>query len=153
MADHTYDPNNIFAKILRGEIPSHRVYEDDEVVAFMDVMPQGKGHTLVVPKTPSRNLLDAEPATLAPLMRAVQTVARGVMRAFAADGVTVIQFNEAPAGQSVFHLHFHVIPRFDGVALKPHTGEMEDGKVLAENAEKMRKAIADSVAALNRPRP
>jgi histidine triad (HIT) family protein len=142
MADHTYDPNNIFAKILRGEIASHRVYEDDEIVAFMDVMPQGKGHTLVVPKMPSRNLLDAEPSTLAPLMRAVQTVARGVMRAFAADGVTVIQYNEAPAGQSVFHFHVHVIPRFDGIALKPHTGAMEDGKVLAENAEKVRKAIA-----------
>ena len=142
MADQTYDSNNIFAKILRGDIPSHRVYEDDEVVAFMDVMPQGKGHTLVVPKMPSRNLLDAEPETLAPLIRAVQTVARGVMRAFAADGVTVVQYNEAPAGQSVYHLHVHVIPRFHGVALKPHTGAMEDGKVLAENAEKVRKAIA-----------
>ena len=139
MADQAYDRNNIFAKILRGEIPSHRVYEDDEVVAFMDVMPQGKGHTLVVPKAPSRNLLDAEPATLGPLLRTVQTVARGVMRAFAADGVTVVQYNEAPAGQSVYHLHVHVIPRFDGV--EPHTGEMEDGKVLADHAEKVRKAI------------
>jgi histidine triad (HIT) family protein len=137
-----YDPTNIFAKILRGEIPSHRVLEDDEVVAFMDVMPQGAGHTLVVPKRPSRNLLDAEPTTLGPLSRAVQKVARAAMRAFQADGVTVIQYNEAPAGQSVFHLHFHVIPRFDGVALKPHSGKMEDESVLAANAEKLRKAIA-----------
>ena len=95
----------------------------------------------MLPKAPSRNLLDAEPSTLGPLLRAVQTVARGVVRAFAADGVTVVQYNEAPAGQSVYHLHVHVIPRFDGVALRPHTGAMEDGKVLAEHAEKVRKAI------------
>lgn len=142
MKSAAYDPGNIFAKILRGEIPSHRVYEDDEVVAFMDVMPQGNGHTLVMPKAPSRNLLDAEPNTLGPLMRTVQRVAQAAMRAFDADGVTVIQFNEAPAGQSVFHLHVHVIPRFDGVALKPHSGQMEKPEVLAENAEKIRKALA-----------
>jgi histidine triad (HIT) family protein len=132
----------IFAKILRGEIPSHRVHEDDHVVAFMDVMPQGKGHALVVPRQPSRNLLDADPTTLGPLVRAVQLVSQAAMRAFNADGVTVIQFNEPVAGQSVFHLHFHVIPRFDGLPLKPHTGKMEDQKVLAENAEKLRQAIA-----------
>lgn len=138
----TYDDQNIFAKILRGEIPSQRVYEDDAVVAFMDVMPQGTGHTLVVPKAPSRNLLDADAATLGPLMAAVQKVAQAVVKAFAADGVTVIQFNETPAGQSVFHLHVHVIPRFDGVPLKPHTGKMEDPAVLAANAEKLRQALA-----------
>ncbi|MBN9022874.1 MAG: HIT family protein [Rhizobiales bacterium] len=137
-----YDDQNIFARILRGEIPSHRVYEDDAVIAFMDVMPQGTGHALVVPKAPSRNLLDADPATLAPVIAAVQRVARGAMRAFDADGVTISQFNEAPAGQSVFHLHFHVIPRFDGVPLKPHSGKMEDQAVLAANAEKLRSAIA-----------
>ena len=119
-----YDSNNIFAKILRGEIPSHRVYEDDAVVAFMDVMPQGQGHTLVVPKAPSRNLLDADPGTLGALATAVQKVAKAVKSAFAADGVTVMQFNEAPAGQSVFHLHFHVIPRFEGVVLKRHADGM-----------------------------
>ena len=124
------------------EIPSHRVYEDDHVIAFMDVMPQGKGHTLVVPRQPSRNILDADPTTLGPLTRAVQRVAQASMRAFNADGVTVIQFNEPVAGQSVFHLHFHVIPRFDGVPLKPHTGKMEDQTVLAANAEALRKAIA-----------
>lgn len=137
-----YDPNNIFAKILRGEIPSHRVYEDDDVVAFMDVMPQGTGHTLVVPKTPSRNLLDADPATLGKLMAVVQKVARAVMSAFAADGVIVTQFNEEPAGQTVFHLHVHIVPRFEGVALRPHSGVMEKPEVLKANAEKIRAALA-----------
>jgi histidine triad (HIT) family protein len=137
-----YDDNNIFAKILRGEIPSHCVYEDDAVVAFMDVMPQGTGHTLVVPKSPSRNLLDADPAIFDPLMRVVQKMARAVKEAFDADGVAIMQFNEPAAGQSVFHLHFHVIPRFEGVPLKPHSGEMEKPGVLSANAEKIRAALA-----------
>jgi histidine triad (HIT) family protein len=136
-----YDDSNIFARILRGEIPSHRVYEDDRVVAFMDVMPQGAGHTLVLPKTPSRNILDADPATLGPLMAAVQKVARAVKQAFAADGITILQYNEPAGGQSVFHLHFHVIPRFDGEPLKRHSGEMEKPEILAANAEKIRKAF------------
>jgi histidine triad (HIT) family protein len=136
-----YDDSNIFARILRGEIPSHRIYEDDRVVAFMDVMPQGAGHTLVVPKTPSRNILDADPATLGPLMAAVQKVARAVKQAFAADGITILQYNEPAGGQSVFHLHFHVIPRFDGEPLKRHSGEMEKPEILAANAEKIRKAF------------
>ena len=142
MADHTYDPGNIFAKILRGELPSHRVYDDGEVIAFMDVMPQGNGHALVLPKAPSRNLLDADPTTLGPLLRATQKVAKAVKRAFDADGVTVIQFNEPASGQTVYHLHVHVIPRFEGVALRPHTGAMEKPEVLAANAEKIRKALA-----------
>ena len=137
MADTPYDDQNIFAKILRGEIPSHRVYEDDHVIAIMDVMPQGVGHALVVPRQPSRNLLDADPAVLASVISATQKVARAAMRAFDADGVTITQFNEAPAGQSVFHLHFHVIPRFAGVPLKPHTGKMEDSDVLAVNAARL----------------
>ncbi|MCK3777689.1 HIT family protein [Ensifer sesbaniae] len=136
-----YDDNNIFAKILRGEIPSHRVYEDDATIAFMDVMPQAEGHLLVVPKAPSRNLLDADPATLPTLIATVQKLAIAAKEAFEADGVTVMQFNEAPAGQSVFHLHFHVIPRRAGVPLKPHSGTMEDGAVLAANAEKVRQAL------------
>lgn len=136
-----YDPNNIFAKILRGEIPSHRVYEDDAVVAFMDVMPQGQGHTLVVPKAPSRNLLDADPAVLGPLFQTVRKVARAVKQAFAADGVTIMQFNEPASGQTVYHLHVHVIPRFEGVPLKPHTGQMEKPEVLTENAAKIRAAL------------
>lgn len=141
MPTPAYDPDNIFAKILRGEIPSTRVYEDDHVVAFMDVMPQAEGHVLVLPKAASRNLLDADAATLTPLIAAVQKVARAVKRAFDADGVTINQFNEAPAGQSVFHLHFHVIPRHDGVPLKPHSGTMADTAVLAANAAKIRQAL------------
>ncbi|RVD71213.1 HIT family protein [Mesorhizobium sp. M4A.F.Ca.ET.029.04.2.1] len=140
MAD--YDSGNIFAKILRGEIPSHRVYEDDAVIAFMDVMPQGTGHTLVVPKAPSRNLLDADTATLGPLFIGVQKLARAVKKAFGADGVTILQFNEPASGQTVYHLHVHVIPRFEGIPLKPHSGQMEKPEVLAENAGKIRAALA-----------
>jgi histidine triad (HIT) family protein len=133
----SYDNNNIFGKILRGEIPCHRVYEDDETLAFMDVMPQAGGHVLVIPKTPSRNLLDADPSVLARLMPVVQKIARAAKDAFEADGITVIQFNEPAAGQTVFHLHFHIIPRHEGQALRPHSGQMEDGDVLAANAEKI----------------
>jgi histidine triad (HIT) family protein len=138
----TYDSNNIFAKILRGEIPSHKVYEDADTVAFMDVMPQAPGHLLVVPKAASRNLLDADPAVLARVMPVVQKIARAAKAAFAADGISVIQYNEAAGGQSVFHLHFHVVPRHEGVPMKPHTGGMEKPEVLAANAEKIRKALA-----------
>jgi len=142
MSTAPYDDQNIFAKILRGEIPSHQVYTDADTVAFMDVMPQGPGHTLVLPRTPSRNLLDAGPETVGPLMHTVQRVARAVKRAFAADGVTIMQFNEPASGQTVFHLHFHVIPRFEGTPLKPHSGAMEKPEVLAANAEKIRQALA-----------
>lgn len=138
----TYDPANIFARILRGELPCHKVYEDDAVIAFMDLMPQGTGHTLVVPKAPSRNLLDADPATFGPLFAAVRKIAAAVKKAFAADGVAVMQFNEAASGQSVYHLHVHVIPRFEGVPLKPHTGAMEKPEALAANAKKIRDALA-----------
>ncbi len=137
-----YDSNNIFAKILRGEIPAQRVYEDEHTIAFMDVMPQAAGHTLVIPKTPSRNILDADPETLARLMPVVQKIAVAAKEAFAADGVTVIQFNEPAAGQTVYHLHFHIIPRVEGIPLKPHSGAMEDQGVLAANAEKLRQALA-----------
>ncbi|CAN7454898.1 HIT family protein [Phyllobacterium sp. LjRoot231] len=137
-----YDANNIFAKILRGEIPSHKLYEDAETYAFMDVMPQGKGHCLAITKAPFRNILDVDLANLNAVIATTQKLARGVKAAFDADGVTVIQFNEPAAGQTVFHLHFHVIPRFDGVALKPHTGQMEDQNVLAANADKIRQALA-----------
>lgn len=142
MADTAYDPNNVFGKILRGEMPAHKVYEDEHTLAFMDVMPQGEGHTLVIPKTPSRGLLDAEPETLAALMRSVQTVARAVKAAFAADGLTIFQFNEAAGGQTVFHLHVHVIPRKEGVPLKRHEGGMADPALLASHAEKIRAALA-----------
>ena len=142
MNSASYDSNNIFGKILRGEIPAHKVYEDDDTLAFMDVMPQAEGHVLVIPKAASRNLLDADPAVLGRLIGVVQKVAVAAKTAFEADGVTVMQFNEAPAGQSVFHLHFHILPRHEGIALKPHSGTMEDGGVLVANAEKLRRALA-----------
>lgn len=137
----TYDANNIFAKILRGEIPSHKVYEDPDALVIMDAMPQSPGHTLIIPKAPSRNLLDADPEMLARLAPLVQKIMRAVKEAFAADGVTLVQFNEPASGQTVFHLHFHVIPRIEGTPLKPHTGAMEDSEVLAANAEKVRKVL------------
>jgi histidine triad (HIT) family protein len=136
-----YDPQNIFAKILRGEIPCHKVLEDGATLAFMDVMPQTDGHTLVIPKAPSRNLLDADPAAFASLLASVQRVARAARTAFAAGGVLIKQFNEPAAGQTVFHLHVHVIPCHEGVALRPHTGEMADHALLARHAEMIRKAL------------
>lgn len=136
-----YDPTNLFAKILRGEIPCHAVYEDEHTLAFMDVMPQATGHTLVIPKMPSRNILDADPTTFMWLLPTVQKIAKASKKAFHADGVKIIQFNEPAAGQSVFHLHFHVIPVQEGVPLKPHSGKMEDGGVLAHNAEMIREAL------------
>ncbi|WP_431322158.1 HIT family protein [Rhizobium sp. YTU87027] len=138
MTSAAYDNNNIFAKILRGEIPSHRIYEDNDTVAFMDVMPQAPGHVLVVPKAASRNLLDADPTALAKTIPVVQKIAKAVKEAFEADGVFVCQFNEPAAGQTVFHLHFHIIPRYEGMALRPHSGQMENNAVLAANAEKIR---------------
>lgn len=136
-----YDPENIFAKILRGEIPNHTIYEDDHVLAMMDVMPQADGHALVLPKAPCRNLLDANPDDFSALFAAVQKVARAAKLVFSADGITIQQFNEAAGGQSVFHLHVHVIPRHEGTPLKPHTGHMADQALLAEQAERYRAAI------------
>ncbi len=137
-----YDEHNIFAKILRGEIPCHRVYEDEVALAFMDVMPQADGHTLVIPKhAKARTMLDMDPQVLAALMPRVQTVAKAVKAAFAADGIMLIQYNEPAAGQTVFHPHFHVIPRFDDVALKPHAGRMADPEMLKANAAKVVAAL------------
>ncbi len=141
MSAPAYDNDNIFAKILRGELPAHKVYEDDDTFAFLDIMPRADGHTLVIPKRPARNILDADPALLAPVMATTQKIARAIMAAFAAPGILVQQFNEADAGQVVFHLHFHVIPRFGDQKLRPHTGQMADQAVLAENAEKIRAAL------------
>jgi histidine triad (HIT) family protein len=136
-----YDSNNIFAKILRGEIPCHKVYEDDHALAFMDIMPQAEGHTLIVPKAPSRNLLDAHPAVLSAVAPIVQKLARAAKRAFDSEGVLIMQFNEPAAGQTVFHLHFHVIPRKEGTTLRPHTGQTADHDVLAKHAELLRQAL------------
>ena len=129
-----YDNNNIFAKILRGEIPSHKIYEDEHTLAFMDVMPMVDGHCLVIPKAPSRGLLDSDPTVLTKVMPVVQKVAKAAVSAMGADGFQLRQYNEAAAGQTVFHLHFHILPMKEGVALRPHTGKMADHAVLAQQA-------------------
>ena len=139
----SYDDSNVFAKILRGELPAHKVYETDRVLAFMDIMPRADGHVLVIPKAAkARNILDIAPDDLAHLIQAVQVVAKASMKAFDADGITIQQFNESAGGQVVFHIHFHVIPRHDGASMRPHTGAMEKPEVLAANAEKLRAALA-----------
>lgn len=137
-----YDQANVFARILRGELPSHTVYEDDATIAIMDIMPRADGHVLVVPKAACRNILDVPSQALAAVALTTQKLARAVKRAFDADGVTIQQFNEAAGGQVVFHLHVHVMPRHEGVALRPHTGAMEKPEVLAANAERIRAALA-----------
>jgi histidine triad (HIT) family protein len=138
----TYDPNNIFAKILRGEMPAHKVYEDEKALAFLDIMPRAPGHTLVLPKAPARNILDVDPDDLAHVMQVAQKIARAATKAFNADGITIQQFNEGAGGQVVFHLHVHVIPRKDGVALKPPASAMEKPEVLAEHVKKLAAALA-----------
>ena len=136
----SYDENNVFAKILRGELPCHKVFEDEHTLAFMDIMPRADGHTLVIPKTPSRNILDASEMQLSATMRTTQRISRAVVNAFGAQGVTIQQFNEPAGGQVVFHLHFHVLPRWDGVALgKP--GQMGDPAKLRASAEKIKAAL------------
>ncbi|MFC5583520.1 HIT family protein [Nitratireductor kimnyeongensis] len=148
MTSAAYDNDNIFAKILRGELPAHKLYEDEDTFAFMDIMPRGDGHCLVIPKKPSRNILDVEPESLAAVMRTVQKLVRAAKAAFDADGVTIQQFNEAAGGQVVFHLHVHIIPRFESVALRPHTGEMAEQALLAEQAEKIRQKLQQNSGAL-----
>ena len=137
----SYDPSNIFGKILRGEIPAHRVYEDATALVMMDIFPQSRGHTLIVPKAPSRNLLDADPVALAAVIPLVQKVANAVKQATGADGIRLAQFNEAPAGQTVFHLHFHVIPVYEGVALGAHGGGKADDADLAALARDIAAAL------------
>jgi len=137
-----YDSNNVFAKILRGEMPCQRIYEDEHNLGFMDIMPRCEGHCLVIPKEPARNILDVSDAALGRLHVAVAKVARAAKAAFGADGLTIQQFNETAGGQVVFHLHVHILPRFEGVALRPHTGAMEKPEILAANAEKIRAALA-----------
>ena len=136
-----YDPSNIFAKVLRGELPAHKVFEDDKVFAFLDIMPRAPGHTLVVPKAPVRTVLDIAPDDLAYLMKATQKIARAAATVFAADGLTIQQFNEPAGGQVVFHLHVHVIPRKSGVALKPPASFKEDPAVLSDHALRLATAL------------
>jgi histidine triad (HIT) family protein len=137
-----YDTNNIFAKILRGELPCHKVYEDDKSLAFLDIMPRAPGHTLVLPKAPARNLIDVTPDDLAHVIKVAQKIAKVSMSVFGADGVTVQQFNEKAGGQVVFHLHVHVIPRKDGTALKPPASVKEAPDVLQSQAAKLAAALA-----------
>ncbi|MDB5609207.1 MAG: hypothetical protein JWP25_6107 [Bradyrhizobium sp.] len=136
-----YDPNNIFAKILRGEFPCYKVYENDHVLAFLDIMPRCPGHTLVIPKAPARNILDISPEDFAHVARGAHRIAHAAMKAFNADGITLRQFNEAAGGQVVFHLHMHVMPRRDGIALLPPASRKEDVKVLEDNAAKLIAAL------------
>jgi len=136
-----YDSNNVFAKILRGELPCYKVYEDERTLAFLDIMPRAPGHTLVLPKAPARNILDVAPDDLAHVMRVAQKIAQAGMKAFTADGVTLQQFSESAGGQVVFHLHVHVIPRTDGVALKPPASHKEAPEVLKEQAGKLVAAL------------
>jgi histidine triad (HIT) family protein len=137
----SYDPNNIFAKILRGELPAHKVYEDDKTFAFLDIMPRAPGHALVIPKAPARTILDIATDDLVAVARTTQKVARAAMTVFEADGMTIQQFNEAAGGQVVFHLHTHVIPRKIGVAMKPPASFKEDQAVLADQAVKLATAL------------
>jgi histidine triad (HIT) family protein len=137
----TYDPNNVFAKILRGELPAHKVYEDAKTFAFLDIMPRAPGHTLVIPKASARNILDVEPDDLAALFKTAQKIARAAMTVFAADGLTIQQFNEPAGGQVVFHLHIHIIPRKISVALKPPASFKEEPAVLSDQALKLAAAL------------
>lgn len=136
----TYDPDNIFAKILRGEIPSFKIYEDSATYAFMDIMPRADGHCLVIPKTPARNMLDATPEQLSACLVTVQKLSHAVMKAFDAPGVLIQQFNEAEGGQEVFHLHYHVLPRYLETALRP-PGQMADMDLLKSHANRIVSAL------------
>jgi histidine triad (HIT) family protein len=139
-----YDPGNVFAKILRGELPCHKIYEDEHTIAIMDIMPRADGHALVLPKTAARNILDVSPESLAHVARTTQKIAKAAMKIFKSDGITIQQFNEDAGGQVVFHLHMHVIPRVSGEKMRPHTGEMAQNGLLQTQAELYRKALADS---------
>lgn len=136
-----YDDDNIFAKIIRREADAFVVYENDDCLAFLDVMPQSDGHTLVLPKSPAENLFDLDPAAAATLIQTTQIVATAVRTAFEPDGIMLAQFNGAAAGQSVFHIHMHIIPRYENTALRSHGRSMADSAVLEAHAEKIRRAL------------
>ena len=137
----TYDTNNIFAKILRGEISCHKIHEDSDTLAFMDIMPQSDGHVLVIPKVPAMGLEDAQPETLSQLIRVVQNLAPKIRDTMGATGFRLAQFNGADAGQTVFHLHIHIIPMYAGVPLRPHTGKVGDMELIKSQAQNIRKAL------------
>jgi len=137
----SYDPDNIFARIVRGEAPAYRVYEDDWTLAFMDLMPQADGHTLVVPKQGAMDLFDADPVALGRTIQTTQIVARAVKLAFSADGIMVAQLSGAAAGQTVFHLHFHVLPRHHGADFRLHARDVAAAEVLEAHAQRVRAAL------------
>jgi histidine triad (HIT) family protein len=136
-----YDRKNVFARIVRGEIPAHKVYEDEHTLAFMDVMPQSVGHALVVPKAEAENIFDVPGEALAATIMTTQRIARAVKKAFDPPGVMIAQLNDRGAGQSVFHIHFHVLPRYEGVDFRFHARDMADPQVLAEHAARIRDAL------------
>jgi len=136
-----YDNDNIFARIIRGDAPSYRVFEDESTFAFLDVMPQSDGHTLVLPKTPAENLFDLDDASMAALMRTVKLVATGVSNAFKPDGIRLMQLNGPAAGQTVFHIHMHIVPCYEGMPRRTHSLEMADSAVLEKQAEILRAAL------------
>ncbi len=138
----SYDTQNIFAKILRDEMPCNKIYEDDKSFAFMDIMPRTVGHVLVIPKVGSRNILDVKPEDLTAVILTAQKLGRAAMKAFDAPGLNIMQFNEPAGGQEVYHLHFHVLPRYEGVALLP-PGKMGDQNLLSEHAEKLKAVLAE----------
>ncbi len=137
-----YDPNNIFAKIVRGEAAAHKVYEDDHTLAFMDLMPQAEGHTLVIPKSAAVDLMDIDPIALSKTILTTQHIAQAVKQAFDADGIMIAQLSGRAAGQSVFHLHFHILPRHGGIDFRLHAQQVAPAEQLAANAEKIRKVLA-----------
>ncbi len=139
--DTPYDTQNIFAKILRGEIPSHRIAEDEAALAFMDIMPRTDGHVLVIPKAPARNIFDITPDALGAMQAMVKRVAIAATKAMASDGVSIWQANERAGGQVVFHFHTHVLPRWDGIELRHPEGKMADPEILKAQAEKIRAAL------------
>lgn len=138
-----YQQDNVFARILRGELPAHRVYEDPQSLAFMDIMPQAEGHTLVIPKWPAVDLFDVPPDLLSATIETTQRVARAVKRAFAAEGVMIAQLSGAAAGQTVFHLHFHILPRHAGIDFRMHARDIAPAELLAEHAGRVRQAMAE----------
>jgi len=136
-----YDTNNIFAKILRGELPCYKIYDDAHTFVFLDIMPRCPGHALVIPKAPARNVLDIKVEDFVHVARTTHKIAAAGMKAFHADGMTIQQFSEPAGGQVVFHLHVHVMPRANGVALLPPASRKEDAKVLEEHARRLIAAL------------
>ena len=141
MSAHAYDRENIFAKILRGEAPCHKLREDEMTLSFLNIMPESKGHALVIPKYPARDIFSLPAAHLSALMAEAQRTAAALREAFAPEGMFLYQLNGVAAGQSVFHIHMHVVPRYEGVPLRSHEEGMEDNAVLAEQAEQVRAAL------------